>query len=48
MKITLELYDTKCTVEDPNEEHTAGELKEMFSKLMVQAGFSPSVIEEEK
>lgn len=45
MKITLELYDIKYTVEENRNDYTAGELKEIFSRLLVQASFSPSVID---
>lgn len=44
MKITLEMYDHKYTFEAPQDDFGADELKEIFSRLMVQAGFSPSVL----
>lgn len=44
MKITLEMYDHKYTFEAPQDDFGADELKEIFSRLMVQAGFAPNVI----
>lgn len=48
MKITLELYDNRYTVETINpkqNDFNGEELKELFSRLMVAAGYSPSVID---
>ena len=45
MLLTLELYDTEYSIETDSNEHTAEELKEMFSRLLVVAGFPPSVVE---
>lgn len=48
MKITLELYDNRYTVETINpkqNDFNGEELKELFSRLMVVAGYSPSVID---
>ena len=47
MKMTLELYDTKYTVEDTKgrNDFDSGELKEIFTRLMVCAGFGPGVID---
>ena len=45
MKITLEMYDSKYTYESDRNDYNANELKEIFSRLMVQATFSPDVIE---
>ncbi len=45
MKITYEAYGTRYTVEDERDDHDSAELKEIFSKMLVQAGFSPSVVE---
>ena len=47
MKIVFEQYNTRYTVEDDIDSHSAQELKEIFSKILVQAGFAPSVIENE-
>ena len=45
MKIVFEQYGTRYTVEDDIDSHDSHELKEIFSKILVQAGFAPSVIE---
>lgn len=45
MKITLEYYGSTYTVEDDGSDHDANEMKETFSRLLVQAGFPPSVID---
>lgn len=45
MKITYESYGVRYTVETENDDHNAEELKEIFSKILVQAGFSPAVID---
>ena len=48
MKIILEYYDTRYTAESINpkaNEYNAGELKSLFSKLLVCAGFPARVIE---
>ena len=45
MKIVFEQYNTRYTVEDDINSHDSNELKEIFSKILVQAGFAPSVIE---
>lgn len=45
MKITLEMYDQKYTFEAPQDDFGADELKEIFSRLLVQATFPPNVIE---
>lgn len=45
MKITLESYDHTYTFESQADDFTAEELKEQFSRLLVLAGYSPSVIE---
>lgn len=47
MLLTLDLYDTEYSIETDSDEHTAEELKEMFSRLLVVAGFPPSVIDED-
>ena len=46
MKLTLELYDTKYTVETDHDDYCADELKEIFSRMLVAATFPPSVIED--
>lgn len=45
MRITLELDKNKYTVESDSNDYTADELKEMFSRLLVQATYPPSVID---
>lgn len=45
MKLTYEAYGTRYTVETDSDDHDAAELKEIFSKILVQAGFPPSVVE---
>ena len=45
MKIILELYDQRCSIECPNEDIDSEKLKEMFSRLLVAAEFPPSVVD---
>lgn len=45
MRITLSLYGAEYTIERKGEDMMADELKELFSRLLVVAGFCPSVIE---
>ena len=45
MKITLEAYGKKYTFESEMDDYNGDELKEIFTRMMVQAGFPPSVIE---
>lgn len=45
MKITLELHGTKYSVEEQGDDFSSAELKEMFSRLLVQATFPPGVID---
>lgn len=45
MKITLEMYDNKYTYESDRNDYDANEIKEIFSRMLVQATFSPDVIE---
>ena len=44
MKLTLELYNTKYSIETNRNDYGAHELIEMFSRMLVQATFPPSVI----
>lgn len=44
MKMTLEQWGVRYTVETEQEDHGSNELKDMFNRLLVQAGFPPSVI----
>lgn len=48
MKLTLELYDERYTVETINpkqNDFNGDEMKELFSRLLVVAGFGASVLE---
>lgn len=48
--MTLELYDNRYTVESINPkqmDYNANELKELFSRFLVLAGFGPSAIDTE-
>lgn len=45
MKITIETRNEKYTFLSERDDYNASELKEAFSRLMVQAGFPPSVID---
>lgn len=45
MKITLEMHGDIYSVELKGDDYNANELKEAFSRLLVQATFPPSVIE---
>ena len=45
MRITLEMYGEKYMVESAHDDYNAKELKEIFSRLLVQATYPPSVIE---
>lgn len=44
MKITLEMHDEKYTFESQQDDYNSNEVKEIFSRLMVQAGFAPNVL----
>jgi hypothetical protein len=44
MKIMLENWGTRYTVETEQEDYRSDELKDMFNRLLVQAGYPPSVI----
>lgn len=48
MKLTYEAYGIRYTVETDRDDHDGAELKEIFSKILVQAGFAPSVIDVEE
>ena len=45
MRITLEMNDSKIIYESGKSDYRANELKEIFSRMMVQATYSPGVIE---
>lgn len=44
MKITLELYDKTYSVEGVSDDLMGVYIVELFTRLMVVAGFSPSII----
>ena len=39
------MYDSKYTYESDRNDYNANEIKEIFSRMLVQATFPPSVIE---
>lgn len=45
MKITLEMYNNRYTYESDRNDYNANEMKEIFSRMLVQATFSPGVID---
>lgn len=45
MKITLEIYDKEYSVETNDEDYLGDELKEIFSRILVVAGYPPTVID---
>ena len=45
MKITFENCNAKYIFEDNNDEHDASYIKDIFSRMLVVAGFPPSVID---
>ena len=45
MKIILEMYNSKIIYESDKNDYTANEMKEIFSRMLVQATFPPDVIE---
>lgn len=45
MRITLEMHNNKYIYESDSESYDANELKEIFSRMLVQATFPPDVIE---
>lgn len=45
MKIAIRLHDAEYTVETPHDDYNSDELKEIFSQMMVAAGYPPTVIE---
>lgn len=47
MKIILEHYDEKYIVESQANDYNSKEMKERFNRLLVMAGYPPSVLEEE-
>lgn len=45
MRITLEMHDEKYLFESSQDDYNANEMKEIFSRLLVQATYPPSVID---
>lgn len=45
MRIILEMYDSRIIYESDKDDHTANEMKEIFSRMLVQATYHPNVIE---
>ena len=45
MRITLEMYDDKYIYESNVDGYSANKIKEIFSRMLVQATFPPDVIE---
>lgn len=45
MKITLEMGNEKYTFESQQDDYNSNEIKEIFSRLLVQATYPPSVID---
>ena len=45
MRIILEIYDSRIIYESDKDDYRADEMKEIFSRMLVQATYPPSVIE---
>ncbi len=45
MKIILEMHDQKYMFESSQDDFSANEVKEIFSRLLVQATYPPDVID---
>ena len=45
MKIIFESYGKRYIYESDSEDYSANELKEIFSRMLVQATFPPNVID---
>lgn len=45
MRITLEIDNSKIIYESDKSDYRANELKEIFSRMMVQATYPPNVID---
>lgn len=46
MKITFTFYDVTYSVETKSDDYESRELKEIFSRILVVAGFPPSIIDD--
>lgn len=45
MKIILKIYDSRIVYASDKDDYTADEMKEIFSRMLVQATYPPSVID---
>lgn len=45
MKLTLEMYDNKYTFETDKDDYNGDQMKEIFTRMLVQAGYPASVID---
>lgn len=45
MRIILEMYDSRIIYESDKDDYRADEMKEIFSRMLVQATYPPGVIE---
>lgn len=45
MRIILEMYDSRIIYESDKDDYKADEMKEIFSRMLVQATYPPCVIE---
>lgn len=48
MKITLEIYDKRITLEIDHDDVSSSSLREDFERMMVVAGYSPIVITDDE
>lgn len=47
MKLTLEMHNTKYIVEEDRDDFNAQEMQYIFSRLLVNAGYPPSILSDE-
>lgn len=45
MKIILKMHDSRIVYSSDKDDYTADEMKEIFSRMLVQATYPPCVIE---
>lgn len=45
MKMILKMYDSRIVYSSDKDDYTADEMKEIFSRMLVQATYPPCVIE---
>lgn len=48
MKLALEMHKVRYMIEDDVDDYNSREMKEYFTRLLVAAGFPPSVIDDEE